>query len=284
MLSRGNLSPANHWSARGSICCAESTQAGMGKLDEADMLLGRSLIVEASSIIRSRASHSSSRAGWQWSAATAARAAQLFAEAGLLRVLLRKLGRAYRERAARLAQPRHERRRGRLSAAGAGRGLGASKSAAAHRGQAPTGTSRELAVAGPDRMPPRQFSTTSSRRLGEMRTGLPGVQLLYVQAATQLMRGKLEPGNELLLQALAAQAKVSLRNFQIGRTNEMYDSRVVSPRVAVDLYASLLADPTPADWVVQPLDAMAVLQHRARRVVRPLVHRRAGTQGSDARR
>jgi len=40
----------------------------------------------------------------------------------------------------------------------------------------------------------------------------------------------------------------------------MYDSRVASPRVAVDLYKSLLADPTPAQWMRDPLDAMAVLQ------------------------
>ena len=40
----------------------------------------------------------------------------------------------------------------------------------------------------------------------------------------------------------------------------MYDSRVASARVAVDFYKALLADPTPAQWMRDPLDVMAVLQ------------------------
>ena len=70
----------------------------------------------------------------------------------------------------------------------------------------------------------------------------------------------MEPGGETLVAALAAQAGASLRNFQILRTSQMYDARAASPRVAVDFYKSLLADPTPADWIRDPLDAMAVLQ------------------------
>jgi hypothetical protein len=74
------------------------------------------------------------------------------------------------------------------------------------------------------------------------------------------MRGQLGPGGETLSQAVLAQAGASLRNFQIGRTSEMYDSSAITPRIANDLYASLLADPRPTDWAYQPLDALAVLK------------------------
>ena len=100
----------------------------------------------------------------------------------------------------------------------------------------------------------------AARRIGDMRSGLPGIHLLYLQADRAVAARPVQPGGELLAQALAAQAAASLRNFQIGRTNEMYDARAISPRVAADLYASLLADPPPADWAYQPLDAMAVLR------------------------
>ena len=66
-----------------------------------------------------------------------------------------------------------------------------------------------------------------------MRSGLPGIHQLYLQAAVQLLQGKIRTGRrDADAGALAAQAGVSLRNFQISRTNEMYDSRAASPRVA----------------------------------------------------
>ena len=98
------------------------------------------------------------------------------------------------------------------------------------------------------------------RHMGEMRNGLPGVHQLYLQAVVHLIQGKTEAGGETLTKALAAQSTVSLRNFQIARTNAMYDSRAASPRLAVEYYTLLLADPKPADWVRNPLDVMAVMQ------------------------
>ncbi|HJQ79335.1 MAG TPA: CHAT domain-containing protein, partial [Lacipirellulaceae bacterium] len=100
----------------------------------------------------------------------------------------------------------------------------------------------------------------AARRMGEMRGGLTNIHLLYLQANVNLMRRQFTPAGELLNQAVAAQASASLRNFQIGRTNEMFDASAISPRIAADLYASLLADPRPADWAYQPLDTMAVLK------------------------
>ena len=65
----------------------------------------------------------------------------------------------------------------------------------------------------------------AARRMGEMRGGLTSIHQLYLQANLHLMRQQFTPAGELLTQAVAAQAAASLRNFQIGRTNEMYDAR-----------------------------------------------------------
>ncbi|MCI0335501.1 MAG: CHAT domain-containing protein [Planctomycetes bacterium] len=257
-LARGNLSPANHWSGAWIDLLRGLTQAGIGKLDEADMLLERSLVVEG------RYDHPLTCVAFLEQGRIAMirgdnrRAAQLFAEAGFSAfyyenwdvltesVLLGWINHIASGGAgiypplepvaawAQVNRLQHITTKLRLAQAESLLWLGQLDAAAA-------------------------ILEDASRRLGEMRTGLPGVQLLYVQAASHILNGKVKPGSELLMQALAAQAGVSLRNFQIARTNGMYDSRVVSPRVAVDLYASLLADPTPADWVLQPLNTMAVL-------------------------
>src|SRR5262249_53013522 len=100
----------------------------------------------------------------------------------------------------------------------------------------------------------------AGRRLGEMRNGLPGVHLAYLQAAIQILQGHFDAGGESLNRALLAQVGVSLRDFQISRLNSMFDSRAASARVAADLYGALLADPSAADWMRNPLDALAVLE------------------------
>ena len=97
------------------------------------------------------------------------------------------------------------------------------------------------------------------RHFGEMKGSVPAVEQLYLQGVVHLMQGKAEAGGETLNKALDAQSGVSLRNFQIERTNQMYDSRVASARLAVDFYKSLLADPSANDWVHDPLDSMAAL-------------------------
>lgn len=100
----------------------------------------------------------------------------------------------------------------------------------------------------------------TARRLGEMRIGLPGIHQTFLEALVRFQQGHVAAGNELLAKALVAQSAASLRNFQIGRTNELYDSRGVLARAAAQLYEKLLADPTPAEWTTWPLRAIAVLK------------------------
>jgi hypothetical protein len=97
------------------------------------------------------------------------------------------------------------------------------------------------------------------RPLGQIAGSLSAIHHLYLQAASHFLQRRADTGREVLSQALAAQAAASLRNFQIGLTDKAYDQSIISPRIAVDLYKALLAEPTPADWAYQPLDVMAVL-------------------------
>lgn len=100
----------------------------------------------------------------------------------------------------------------------------------------------------------------ATRRLGAMRVGLAGIQQRYLEAVLQLLQGRTEPGAAALYEALSAQSKASLRNFQIYRANELFDARAVTPRIAETLYGKLLGDATPSDWSQRPLDTLAVMK------------------------
>jgi tetratricopeptide (TPR) repeat protein len=100
----------------------------------------------------------------------------------------------------------------------------------------------------------------AARRMGEMRGGLSAIYQAYLEAVVQFQQGRVPAGNEALTRALAGQSAASLRNFQITRTNDLYDAGSVLARTAAELYGTLLADPTPTEWVAWPLEAIAVLQ------------------------
>jgi hypothetical protein len=108
--------------------------------------------------------------------------------------------------------------------------------------------------------PAAALLAAAERPLGQMGNSLAGIHHLYLRSVAQLLQGRSGPGGEFLGRALAAQAGASLRNFQIGLTGSLFDSGGMTPRVAVEVYQLLLADPTPAEWVYHPLDAMTVLK------------------------
>jgi tetratricopeptide (TPR) repeat protein len=258
-LAAGNLAPANHWSHAWIDLLRGLAQEGAGKLDEADNLLGRSLVIDGqfdhplTCVALMEQGHIAALKG------DTRRAAQMFAEAGYSAFYFEDWDI--------------------LTEATLGGWLNhiASGAAGVYPPLDPIAawaqTNRLQHVATKLRLAQaesllwlNQVAAAASiiddigKRIGEMRTGLPGVHLLYVQAALQIVQGRFDVGGEALARALAAQAGVSLRNFQITRLNDMYDSRAASPRVALELYNGLLADPSPADWLRNPVDAMAVIE------------------------
>jgi len=259
VLARGNLAPANHWSNAWIDLLRGLAQEGMGKLDEADMLLGRSLVVDG------RLDHPLTGVALLEQGRIAMvrgdtrRAAQFLAEAGFSAFYYEDWG--VLTESALNGWINH------LASGGAGVYPPLDPIAAWAQVNRLPHVAMKVRLAQAESLlwlgeisGGATLVEEAGRRLGEMRGGLPAIHQLYLQAVVQLLQGKVEPGGEALTRALAAQAGVSLRIFQILRTNQMYDSRAASPRVAVDFYKSLLADPTPADWVRDPLDAMAALQ------------------------
>ncbi|MCC7476037.1 MAG: hypothetical protein IT425_11630 [Pirellulales bacterium] len=258
-LARGNLAPANHWSVGWIDLLRGLAQQGVGKPDEADGLLGRSLVVggQFDHPLTGVALVEQGRIAMQ--RGDQARAAQLFAEAGFSAFYYDDWGTLTESTMlgwlnhlasgavgvyppldpiaswAQLNRLQHTNMKLRLAQAESLLWLG----------QQPAGAS---------------LVQDAGKRLGEMRGALPAIHQMFLQAVVEVLQGKSESGLDVLSRAMSAQAGASLRNFQILRTSQMYDAGAVSPRSAVDFYTTLLADPAPLDWQRDPLDAMAVLQ------------------------
>ncbi len=257
-LARGNLAPANHWSGAWIDILRGVAQSSLGNLDEADKLLARGILIDGrfDHPLTSVAFYEQGRIAMQ--KGDRVRAAQLFAEASYsafyyenLDILTESVWMGWLNQIA-----------------GGGVGVYPPLDAVAGWAQANrlhhVATKLRLAQAEsllwmgqPDSA--AVILNDVSRRIAGMRGSIAGIQLSYVQSIAQVLGGKIEAGNTLLLQALAGQARVSIKNFQIARLTSMYDTRLVSPRVAVDYFKSLLSDPSANEWIASPLDSMAVL-------------------------
>lgn len=258
-LSSTSLAPANHWSQSWIDVLRGLAQEGMGKLDEADMLFGRSLVVEGQYDHPLTCVALFGQGRVAMAKGDSRRAAQMFAEAGFSAYSFEDRDVLTESVLAGWIN---------FMASGA-TGVYPPLEPVAAWGQA----NRQQHIATKLRLADAESLLWSGqlaagaalvedagRRLGEMRTGLPAIHQLYLQAVVHLLQGKIEAGGEALTRALSQQMLASIRNFQIQRTNQLYDRRSAAARVAVDFYKSLLADPSPADWQRSPLDAMAVLQ------------------------
>ncbi len=277
---RGNLSPPNHWSSAWIDLLRGLAQAGIGKLDEADMLLSRAAVVEGQFdhpltcvVLLEQGRIAMIRGDSQ-------RAAQLLAEASFSSyyyenwdALTESIWLGWINHMAtggatvypplgpvadwtQLNRMQHVSTKLRLALAESLLWLGQLEPAAA---------AVELAL----------------RRTGEMRGGLASIHQLYLQANLQLMRGQFAPAGEALNQAVAAQAGASLRNFQIGRTNEMYDGRAISAHRGRSLrFASW--GPAAGRLGLSAARHHGSAEDGARCGVRSLVFRRTGAEGPAA--
>lgn len=95
--------------------------------------------------------------------------------------------------------------------------------------------------------------------LGDARTGVLGNWATFLDAKLDFAQNR-NSAPAKLAAAIAGQQKISVHNFQIARANAMFDAQTLPARSAPVVYAALLADPAPADSVLQPLRWMAVMQ------------------------
>jgi hypothetical protein len=259
VLGRGNLAPANHWTSAWIDLQRGLAQASLGKFDEADTLLGRAAIADGQFDHPLTCVALLEQGRLAMLRGDSRRAAQLLAEAGFSAYYYENWD--VLTESAWLGWLNH------VTTGGAGVYAPLETIAAWAQTNRLQHTVVKLRLAQAESLlwlgqlpQATALLTDTNRRLGEMRNSLAGIHQLYLQANAQLMQGQVSQGGDVLGQALAAQAGASLRNFQIVRAGQLYDGGGLSPRIAVEVYARLLADPTPAEWAFQPLDAMAVLR------------------------
>lgn len=95
--------------------------------------------------------------------------------------------------------------------------------------------------------------------LGDARTGVLGNWAAFLDAKLDFAQNRNSAPTKLAA-AIAGRQKISVHNFQIARANAMFDAQTLPTRSAPLVYAVLLADPSPADSVLFPLEWMAVMQ------------------------
>jgi tetratricopeptide (TPR) repeat protein len=93
----------------------------------------------------------------------------------------------------------------------------------------------------------------------DLRSGVLGARFNFVSAQVEFQRGNLAGGSTQLAQSLAFLKGSSHRLYQIGLADAAFVSGAVTQRVADDLYANVLREPTAADWAVDPMETLAVV-------------------------
>jgi len=101
----------------------------------------------------------------------------------------------------------------------------------------------------------------ASRAVGvrDMGKGRLGARLNFLRALVFFQQRRVADGNAALAAAMGHMKHGSVWLFRIGLTDRLLLSGVLTPRVAMELYESLLRDPQAADWQYDPMEALAVL-------------------------
>lgn len=88
--------------------------------------------------------------------------------------------------------------------------------------------------------------------------GTLGCRVNYQTARVQLAQGNSNGGASSLVAALTYQRKASPGLFQIAMADKMFTAGAVTERLADMLYATVLREPRPRDWQIDPLEVMAI--------------------------
>ena len=90
-----------------------------------------------------------------------------------------------------------------------------------------------------------------------------GARFNYEFAKTQFMAGNATAGTTALNAAMAFQKTASRRLFQIGLVDKLVTSGApgITERTADLLYTDVLREPTSADWIVEPMETLAIVSN-----------------------
>ncbi|HVX11811.1 MAG TPA: CHAT domain-containing protein [Pirellulales bacterium] len=92
-----------------------------------------------------------------------------------------------------------------------------------------------------------------------MLLGKVGARMNYLRALVSYQLGRVDDGNVALAAAMTFQMGGSLWLYHIGLVDGLWLSNDLTERTAVDLYTNVLRDPTPGDWLTEPLESLSVL-------------------------
>ncbi|HUE71362.1 MAG TPA: hypothetical protein VMP01_10800 [Pirellulaceae bacterium] len=103
----------------------------------------------------------------------------------------------------------------------------------------------------------------SAMTRSDMLTSQFGARFNYEFAKVQFMAGNQTPANAALAAAMTFQRGASRRLFQIALIDKLVTDGTpgITERTADLLYTNILREPTAADWVIEPMETLAVLSH-----------------------
>ena len=255
-FSRGDLAPRNHWSGSWTELLLGLSQAGVGETEQALRHLNRAVLLDG------RFDHELTGVALLAQAELALASGNARAASGLL-LEASYAGFAYDDYdvVAESLRRGHE-----THVALGGEGVYPPLAVAAEWARreglqhlvvaARIDSAESLALAGDSARALNELSNVPSRAR-EVLAGRLGPKMSFVKAIAHYAAGNPELGAPDLATALDGAQRQSLRNFQIALANQRYDGGEISPRIAVDLYAGLLADPVPGDWALELLQTLA---------------------------
>jgi len=92
-----------------------------------------------------------------------------------------------------------------------------------------------------------------------MQVGKAGARLNFISALASYQQGNVTLGDQQLQQAMTFQKTGSLWLFHMLLADDLYTHGTFADRVAMDLYTTTLRDPTPNDWLTDPLESLSLM-------------------------
>ncbi|MFH1269355.1 MAG: CHAT domain-containing protein, partial [Planctomycetota bacterium] len=99
-----------------------------------------------------------------------------------------------------------------------------------------------------------------------MRAGRVGARLNYLTATVLFQERKIPAGHEALNAAMNYMLHGSHWLYQLQHLDNLFTGGQITtrgpltPRIAMELYASLLGDPQPGDWALRPMESLSLLR------------------------
>lgn len=92
-----------------------------------------------------------------------------------------------------------------------------------------------------------------------MSAGKAGARVAFISALAAYQQGNATLGDQQLATAMNFQKTGSLWLYQMTLADNLYTRGVHSPRQALDIYPVTLREPTPNDWLTDPLESLSLL-------------------------